>query len=95
MAGRRDDPDRLRSHHSVLRTAGISPPKVKAYGTVDLQGVINPTKAMSATVGLKNAFNTKPPYVNGAGGAFQSGYDPTYVDPHGRFWYVSATLRFQ
>ena len=75
--------------------AGISPPKVKAYGTVDLQGVINPTKAMSATVGLKNAFNTKPPYVNGAGGAFQSGYDPTYVAPHGRFWYVSATLRFQ
>ena len=56
---------------------------------------INPSKMMSATVGLKNAFNTKPPYVNGAGGAFQSGYDPTYVDPHGRFWYVSATLRFQ
>jgi iron complex outermembrane receptor protein len=75
--------------------AGISPPKVKAYGTVDLQGVFNPTKTFSGTVGLKNAFNTKPPYVNGAGGAFQSGYDPTYVDPHGRFWYVSATLRFQ
>jgi iron complex outermembrane receptor protein len=75
--------------------AGISPPKVKAYGTVDLQGVVNPTKNLSATVGLKNAFNTKPPYVNGAGGAFQSGYDPTYVDPHGRFWYVSGTLRFQ
>lgn len=75
--------------------AGIAPPKVKAYGTVDLQGVINPTKNLSATLGLKNAFNTKPPYVNGAGGAFQSGYDPTYVDPHGRFWYVSGTLRFQ
>jgi iron complex outermembrane receptor protein len=75
--------------------AGITPPKVKAYGTVDLQGVFNPTKTFSGTVGLKNAFNTKPPYVNGAGGAFQSGYDPTYVDPHGRFWYVSATLRFQ
>jgi len=74
--------------------AGISPPRVKAYGTLDLQGVWNPTKMFTITAGVKNVGNTKPPYVNGAGGAFQASYDPTYVDPHGRFWYGSATMRF-
>jgi iron complex outermembrane receptor protein len=73
---------------------GIAPPHVRSYGTTDLQVKWDPIKMFSATVGVKNAFNTTPPYVNGAGGAFQSGYDPTYVDPRGRFWYVSGTVRF-
>jgi iron complex outermembrane receptor protein len=73
---------------------GFSPPRVKSYGTTDLQVVWNPAKLFTGTLGVKNAFNTTPPYVNGAGGAFQSGYDPTYVDPHGRFWYASGTVRF-
>ncbi len=74
--------------------AGITAPRVRSYGTFDLQAVWNPTKMFTGTFGVKNLTNGKPPYVNGAGGAFQAGYDPTYVDPHGRFWYASTTVRF-
>ena len=74
--------------------AGFSPPKVKSYGTADFQVKWDPSKMFTGSFGVKDAFQAKVPYVNGAGGAFQGGYDPTYVDPHGRFWYTSATVRF-
>ena len=74
--------------------ATITAPRVRSYGTADLQAVWNPTKSFTGTVGVKNVSNSKPPYVNGNGSAFQAGYDPTYVDPHGRFWYASTTVRF-
>ena len=74
--------------------AGTAAPKYRAYGTADFQAKWDPVKAFTGTIGVKDAFQAKVPYVNGNGGAFQGGYDPTYVDPHGRFWYASATYRF-
>jgi iron complex outermembrane receptor protein len=36
-----------------------------------------------------------PPYSNAGGQtSFQSGYDPTYGDPRGRFLYARATYKF-
>ena len=74
--------------------ARYAEPKVKSYGTTDFQLKWDPTKMLSGSFGVKDAFNAKVPYVNGSGGAFQAGYDPTYVDPHGRFWYASTTVHF-
>ncbi len=74
--------------------AGVSAPKYRSYGTADFQAKWDPIKSFTGTIGVKDAFQAKVPYVNGNGGAFQGGYDPTYVDPHGRFWYASATVRF-
>lgn len=73
---------------------GFTPPKVPSYTTVDLFAQYNGIKGLALSLGLKNAFDQKPPYVNGAGGAFQSGYDPTWVDPRGRYVYVTAKYKF-
>jgi iron complex outermembrane receptor protein len=73
---------------------GFTAPKVRPYTTTDMQLGWNPTKAFSGTFGVRNIFGNQPPYVNASGGAFQASYDPTYVDPHGRFFYVAGTVRF-
>ena len=52
--------------------------------------------ALALTVGIKNLFNQDPPYTNSGGQvSFQSGYDPQYADPRGRFIYLTATYTFQ
>lgn len=68
--------------------------RVGAYDTVDVQTRYEGIKGLGLTVGIKNLLKQDPPFVNGTGGAFQSGYDPTYVDPRGRFLYVNATYKF-
>jgi iron complex outermembrane receptor protein len=73
---------------------GIEPPKVRPYATTDFQMKWDPTKSFTGTFGVKNVFGNQPPYTIGTGSAFQAGYDPTYVDPHGRFFYVAGSVRF-
>ncbi len=72
-----------------------SNPHVGAYETWDAQLRYAGLKGLTLALGVRNLMDRKPPYVNGAGGAFQAGYDPTYVDPRGRFVYLQAsyTLR--
>lgn len=43
---------------------------------------------------MKNLFNRKPPEVITAGSYFQTGYDPSYFDPHGQTLYVGANYKF-
>ena len=38
--------------------------------------------------------NTAPPFSNQAW-TYLSGYDPSYTDPRGRRWHLSATYSFQ
>ena len=70
-------------------------PRRGAYETWDMQAKYDGIKNFTALVGVRNLTNRKPPYVNSNGGAFQSGYDPTYVDPRGRFLYTSLTYKFR
>ena len=60
------------------------------YTTYDLQGSYQGFKSWRFTLGAKNLFNTNPPSTNN-GAFFQSGYDPTYGDPRGRFIYGRVT----
>lgn len=68
--------------------------KVGAYSLWDLTGAWQATSALSLRVGVKNLFNTSPPYSQQAW-FFLSGYDPSYTDPRGRFAYVSAQYTFR
>ncbi|MEO5882837.1 MAG: TonB-dependent receptor, partial [Caldimonas sp.] len=66
--------------------------KVRSYTTYDMQGSYEPTKAWRLTLGARNVFNQDPPYTNAGGQtSFQSGYDPQYADPRGRFLYARVT----
>jgi iron complex outermembrane receptor protein len=68
--------------------------KVKAYSLWDLSGGWEATAALTLRAGVKNLFNTAPPFSNQAY-FFISGYDPSYTDPRGRFFYVAASYQFR
>jgi iron complex outermembrane receptor protein len=41
-------------------------------------------------------FDKDPPYTNAGGqNYFQSGYDPGYADPRGRFYYGTVSYSFK
>lgn len=44
--------------------------------------------------GIKNLADTAPPFSN-QGYFYISGYDPSYTDPRGRTFYLSATYSFK
>ncbi len=50
--------------------------------------------AWQLVLGVKNLLNSDPPFSNQTD-YFQVGYDPSYADPHGRFWYARATYRWR
>ena len=69
---------------------------VRDYVTYDLQGRYSYLKSWRFTLGIKNLFNEDPPYTNAGGQtSFQSGYDPQYGDPRGRFIYGRVTYVIQ
>lgn len=70
--------------------------RVGSYITYDIHGAYTGFKNTKVVFGIRNLLNTDPPYTN-AGGSnfFQSGYDPGYVDPRGRFYYASLSYVFK
>ena len=70
--------------------------KVDSYSTWNIFGSYSGWKDTRIVLGIRNLFDDKPPYTNAGGqNYFQSGYDPGYVDPRGRFWYASLTWKFK
>ena len=70
--------------------------RVNSYALVDWQGKYDYTKALSLTLGIKNIFNTKPPFtvMNLDGTGNMRGYDARYADPLLRQWYLAAKYKF-
>jgi len=69
--------------------------RVAAYVTYDLQGAWQYSKALTVSIGAKNLTDKDPPYSNAGGQtSFQSGYDPSYGDPRGRFLYGRVQYKF-
>lgn len=69
--------------------------RVSAYSTFDVLFNHQLSRRFDVGLGVKNLLDTDPPYTNNGGQAFfQSGYDPTYTDPRGRFVYARANWRF-
>ncbi|MBK8337248.1 MAG: TonB-dependent receptor [Sterolibacteriaceae bacterium] len=70
--------------------------RVSEYVTYDIQGSYAGFKNAKINFGVRNLLNTDPPYTNAGGqNYFQSGYDPGYADPRGRFFYASLTYAFK
>jgi iron complex outermembrane recepter protein len=68
--------------------------RVGAYETYDLQASFSGIQNTRLTFGVKNLLNRIPPYTN-QGFSFQSGYDPQYADPRGRFVYARMSFAFK
>ena len=65
-----------------------------SFQTWDLQGQYTGVKNVTLRVGARNIMNKLPPTAINLGQYFQTGYDPSYYDPHGRFVYGSVTYKF-
>ena len=101
QSGYRDAPPASVDCDPTDYTAPDAPPlichtgrRVSSFSTYDLQGEFDGVKDLSFRLGMKNVFNRQPLRVTTNGIYFQTGYDPTYYDPHGRFWYASASYKF-
>jgi iron complex outermembrane receptor protein len=67
---------------------------VKAFQTWDVQGAYTGMKNLTVRAGIKNLTNKQPPVAITLGQYFQTGYDPSYYDPHGMFPYASLLYKF-
>ncbi|MCX8005857.1 MAG: TonB-dependent receptor, partial [Burkholderiaceae bacterium] len=67
--------------------------KVKQYSVVDLSVTWNAAKNLAFTAGVRNLFDTEPPYSNQAV-TFQSNYDPRFTDPLGRTFALRVNAKF-
>ncbi len=67
---------------------------IAAFKTYDVVGAYTGFKNLTLRLGVKNLLDTPPPVVATVGMYFQSGYDPTYYDPHGRFIYIEGSYKF-
>ena len=75
-------------------TPQTTPLHIGSFTTWDLQGRYTGVKNLTLRLGVKNLFNRYPPGTVTLGQYFQTGYDPTYYDPHGRFVYAMAAYKF-
>ena len=101
QSGYRDAPPAINDCDPTDYTPPDAPPlichtgrRVSSFQTYDLQGEYDGVKNMSLRLGVKNLFNRQPFPVTTNGIYFQTGYDPTWYDPHGRFVYASASYKF-
>ncbi len=67
---------------------------VSAYSLWDLGGSWAVSDALTLRASVANLFNKAPPYSQQAW-FFLSGYDPSYTDPRGRRYQVSANYSFR
>jgi iron complex outermembrane receptor protein len=71
-----------------------TPLHVDAFQTWDMQASYTGIKNLTLRLGMKNLLNKNPPVAITLGQYFQSGYDPSYYDAHGRVIYTTATYKF-
>ncbi len=79
-------------YHDALSSVTQVPRYVRAYDTLDGQLSFAGMRNCKVTLGVKNLFNTAPPYANYGASAnnFIGGYDVSYGDPLQRFVYLRA-----
>ena len=66
------------------------------YTASDANVIYTGFKDWRLGLGVKNLANQDPPYTGIGGSAyFQTGFDPSYADPRGRFIYGTVTYRLK
>ena len=87
--------DDLAGNFEDTEAPGFQVREVDSYLTHDVQAAFNGMEHMRIAIGVRNVTDEEPPYTNAGGrNFFQSGYDPGYVDPRGRFYYAALTYSF-
>ncbi|MEJ6001568.1 TonB-dependent receptor [Paucibacter soli] len=66
---------------------------VPADSIWDVYGSWKPVKGVTLTAGVRNVFDTEPPFSR-QNATFQTGYDPRFADAVGRSYYVRAGYEF-
>ena len=70
-------------------------PNVKSYTTYGVSASYTGIKNLSLTAGLKNIFNTDPPFTaHNLDFAAGAGWDPRVADPRGRAFTFLASYKF-
>ena len=85
-----------RDLRTSLQTVATTPTprQVGSYETYDAQASYSGVKNLKLTLGVKNLFDTNPPYTN-YGAGFVGSYDLSYTDVRGRFVYLTAGYTFK
>jgi len=84
-----------KGYHDLPPTGTTPLRRVASYALYDLQMRYTGFKSTELRAGVRNLFDRDPPYSNAGGQtSFQTGYDPVYADPRGRFFYAGLTYRF-
>lgn len=68
--------------------------RVGSMSLWDIQGTYSGFKNWTLTAGVRNLFDTNPPFSNQVN-TFQAGYDPSYYDARARFVYASVGFTFK
>jgi iron complex outermembrane receptor protein len=84
----------LRGYQDQNRLADGSIRQVDAYSLWDLSGSYKMSPALSLRAGIKNLLDTAPPRSNQVY-SFLAGYDASYTDSRGRFFYASMNYSFR
>ena len=67
--------------------------RVGAYSIWGIHGSYKPTQSVSVLVGVRNLFDTNPPFSNQTNN-WQAGFNPLTADPTGRAYYAKVTYDF-
>jgi len=68
--------------------------KVGSYSLVDGYASVKPVEQLTVLFGIKNLFNTSPPFTNAFQNNFASGYNALIADPLLRNFYVNLKYTF-
>jgi iron complex outermembrane receptor protein len=82
------------SSYGDQHVIGKADRRVTAYSLWNLSGGWEATKSLTLRAGVQNLFDKPPPFSQQAW-FFLSGYDPSYTDPRGRYFYASAKYTFR
>ena len=68
--------------------------KVGSYSLVDGYVSVKPIESLTVLFGIKNIFNTSPPFTNASQNNFASGYNALIADPLLRNFYINLKYTF-
>ena len=67
---------------------------VHSYSLVDSYASVKPLEQLTVLIGIKNLFNTSPPFTNAAQNNFAAGYNALIADPLLRNFYINLKYTF-
>jgi iron complex outermembrane receptor protein len=89
-----------RFYSSYIDEFGVGPTnsgpqrKVGSLSTWDAYTSYKPVQGLTVLFGIRNLFNTSPPFTNASQNNFAAGYDALFANPILRDFYLNLTYRF-